>query len=155
MVREKRGKKKIPKREVDESVQRLFVCAVVREVFLMMLGLLRGIPRSRSVCVLLSSTATSLAQPGDWTFDGEPADRQGRLAKGRGSGSGQRAESVKWWCLPDRNVSIEIGRKIRRAETRRVGRRRERRWVFVGHHKVSRVVENRLQLQLGAFWVGF
>jgi hypothetical protein len=66
----------------------------------------------------------------------------------------QRAESVKWWCLPDRNVSIEIGGKIRRAETRMVGRRRERRWVFVGRHEVRRVVENGLQLQLVAFGLG-
>lgn len=66
----------------------------------------------------------------------------------------QRAESVKWWCLPDRNVSIEIGGKIRRAETRMVGRRRERRWVFVGRNEVRRVVENGLQLQLVAFGLG-
>lgn len=42
------------------------------------------------------------------------------------------------------------------AETRTVGRRRERRWVFVGRHDVSRVVGYGLQLQLEPEpWVGF
>lgn len=71
-------------------MQPLFVCVVVREIFLMMLGPLHAVSLAHGhlfALSLVSSYATSLAQPGDWTFDDEPADRQGRLAKGRWSGS--------------------------------------------------------------------